>query len=380
MTERVDYGTSRMMASPNKFKLAAFGFNTNGGCSITTAPGAAKAEWDESVRIAQAADRANMEAIIPLGRWLGFGGESDFNSRSFETFAWAAGLAALTQRAQIFSTFHVPTAYPVRVAKTIATIDHISHGRYGINIVAGWNEEEIKMFGLTQREHDERYDYADEFMEVLVRLCNEKEAFNHTGKYFDVPGAFTDPKPVQSPRPVIMGAAISPRGREFAAKHADILFIVFDEMSTARQLVDDTKSLAQEKYGREIMVFCMGAIFCADTEKQAQADYHYYVDEKGDWETAYRMVDAIAANEDTGRFEREGLVRKMIHGWGAQALVGTPEQVVAGINELSEAGIDGMTVSWVKYEDGVRQFHDDVLPLMIEAGLRVQESAPGSVC
>ena len=173
MTDRIDHGASRVLASPNKFRLAVLGFNCSGGCSITTAPGAAEAEWSESVRIAQAADRANIEAIIPLGRWLGFGGDMNFNGRSFETFAWAAGIAALTQRAQVFSTFHVPTAHPVRVAKTIATIDHISNGRFGINIVAGWNEEEISMFGLTQREHDERYDYADEFMDVLVRLCNE---------------------------------------------------------------------------------------------------------------------------------------------------------------------------------------------------------------
>ena len=373
MTDRIDHGASRVLASPNKFRLAVLGFNCSGGCSITTAPGAAEAEWTESVRIAQAADTANIEAIIPLGRWLGFGGDMNFNGRSFETFAWAAGIAALTQRAQVFSTFHVPTAHPVRVAKTIATIDHISNGRFGINIVAGWNEEEISMFGLTQREHDERYDYADEFMDVLVRLCNEKESFDYAGKYFNVPGAFSEPKPVQSPRPVVMGAAISPKGHEFAAKHADINFIAFDELSTAKQLVDNVKSLAREKYGREIIVFGMGAVICAETEKQAQKDYHYYVDETGDWDTAYSMVDAMVKNEYTGQFERESLVRKMIGGWGAQPLVGSPEQVVDGMRQMSEAGMDGMTISWVNYEEGIEQFRTELMPLMIEAGLRVDE-------
>jgi len=263
----------------------------------------------------------------------------------------------------------------VRVAKTIATIDHISQGRFGINIVAGWNEEEIGMFGLTQREHDERYDYADEFMGVLVRLCNEKERFDYHGKYFNVPGAFSEPKPVQTPRPVVMGAAISPKGHEFAAKHADINFIAFDDLSTAKRLVENVKSVARDKYGREIIVFGMGSIFCAESEKQAQRDYHYYVDEMGDWETANRMVDAIAKNEHMGHFEREGLVRKMISGWGAEPLVGSPEQVVDGMRQMSEAGLDGMTVSWVNYEEGISQFQSELLPLMADVGLRVDEPA-----
>ena len=79
------------------------------------------------------------------------GGSVNFNHRNFETFTWAAGLAASTDEIGVFATFHVPTVHPVRAAKEVVTIDHISGGRFGLNIVAGWNEREIAMFGKPQK-------------------------------------------------------------------------------------------------------------------------------------------------------------------------------------------------------------------------------------
>merc|ERR1711965_219420 len=97
------------------------------------------------------------------------GGKVNFNHRNFETFTWAAGLAAKTEKIGVFATFHVPTVHPVRAAKEVATIDHISGGRFGLNIVAGWNEREIAMFGVPQKDHDIRYDVADDW----ISLCKE---------------------------------------------------------------------------------------------------------------------------------------------------------------------------------------------------------------
>ena len=117
---------------------------------MTSAADTLKIDWEESVRIARAAEAAGIEALVPVARWRGFGGATNFNHRSFETMTWAAGLAAATERIGIFATVHVPTVHPVRAAKEIATIDHISRGRFALNIVAGWNEPEIRMFGVSQ--------------------------------------------------------------------------------------------------------------------------------------------------------------------------------------------------------------------------------------
>ncbi|MGZ3619262.1 MAG: LLM class flavin-dependent oxidoreductase, partial [Candidatus Binataceae bacterium] len=110
-------------ASPNRLKLGVFGLNVSSGCSMTSAADTLKIDWEESVRIARAAEAAGIEALVPVARWRGFGGATNFNHRSFETMTWAAGLAAATERIGIFATVHVPTVHPVRAAKEIATID-----------------------------------------------------------------------------------------------------------------------------------------------------------------------------------------------------------------------------------------------------------------
>ncbi len=105
-----------LRSSPHRLKLAVFGLNVSGGCSMTSAPGTLQITWEESKRIAQLAEGAGFDALIPVARWRGMGGTTNFNHRSFEPFTWAAGLAAVTERIGLFATCHVPTVPPVRLA------------------------------------------------------------------------------------------------------------------------------------------------------------------------------------------------------------------------------------------------------------------------
>jgi FMNH2-dependent dimethyl sulfone monooxygenase len=97
----------------------------------------ARGSWEENLRLARWADRLGLDAIVPIARWRGYGGEANLGDRSFETFTWATGLLAATRRIQVFATMHVPLGHPLAVAKMGATADHISGGRFGLNIVAG---------------------------------------------------------------------------------------------------------------------------------------------------------------------------------------------------------------------------------------------------
>ncbi len=166
--------------------------------------------WADNVRVAQMMDAAGMEALLPVRRWKGYGGTTDFNNRTFETLTWAAGIAAVTRHLAIFSTLHVPLYHPVQAAKQVATIDHISGGRYVLNIVCGWFRNEFEMFGAGWREHDERYAYAEEWLVLVHRLWTEEEAFDHDGKYFQGKALWSQPKPVQAPFPPIMNASPPP--------------------------------------------------------------------------------------------------------------------------------------------------------------------------
>ncbi len=371
MTSRQPRSMNPLLASPNRLKLGVFGVNVSGGCAMTDMPESLKVEWDESVRIAQAAEAAGIEAMIPVARWRGMGGNVNFNHRNFETFTWAAGLAAVTKSIGIFATFHVPTAHPVRAAKEVATIDHISGGRFCLNMVAGWNDVEIGMFGVAQKEHDERYEYAEDWLEVCKALWTREGDFDYAGPYFTVPNAYSEPKPVQDPYPVLMSAGNSPRGMHFAAKHCDLNFVVAPDITSAGVLAAEVKRIASEDYGREILVFGQGYIVCRDTEAEAVAYRDMYVKEKGDWQGVRNLLDTLIPNSQSALGEGwEGMASNLIAGYGAIPLVGTAEQVVDGMRQFADAGLDGISISWVDYMAGLEQFNRVLRPMLVEAGLR----------
>ncbi len=360
-----------ILSSPNRLKLGVFGVNVSSGCSMTDMPETIKVEWDESMRIAQAADAAGIEAMVPVARWRGMGGAVNFNHRNFDPITWAAGLAAVTSRIALFSTVHIPTVHPVRMAKEAATIDHISGGRFCLNMVAGWNEREIGMFGAPQKGHDERYDVADDWISLCKELWTRDETFDYEGEFFTAPSAYSEPKPVQKPYPVLMSAGNSPRGQHFAAKHTDLNFVVARDIEMAGLAAADVKKLAREEYNRDIQVFGQAYIVCGETEKEAREFVDHYVNEKGDWEGVRNLLDVLIPNSQSALGDDwEAMASNMIAGYGALPLVGTAEQIVDGMLAFADAGIDGITLSWVNYEAGLAQFKDTLLPLMVQAGLR----------
>jgi FMNH2-dependent dimethyl sulfone monooxygenase len=358
-----------LLNDENKFKLAVFGVNVSGGCAMTTADGIIQVDWAESRRIAKAADAAGLDALVPVARWKGAGGSTNFNDRSFETFTWAAAVAAVTDRIQPMATIHVPTAHPLRVAKEAATIDHISGGRFGLNIVAGWNEPEFAMFGIEQKHHDERYAVAAEWATVVHRLWAE-DTFDFNGDFYCGTALHSLPQPVQSPGPLIMSASASPAGQEFAAANADINFITAADLEAHGEKAASVRSLAKDKFGREMSVMGMGYVVCADTEKEARRFRDYYVNDKGDWACAAAMIKVGEKNVESIDVRTRGVMEGLIAGYNAMPLVGTPEQIVDGMLAMSKVGLDGCTLSWVDYDLGISQYAEQIHPLLVEAGLR----------
>src|ERR1700694_5483715 len=110
----------------NKLKLGFFSPNCSGGMSVTKVPERWVNSWDNNIRLAQLADEAGIDFMLPIARWIGYGGETDFHGRVLETMTWAAGLLAKTKRLTVFATMHVTANHPVVVAKQMATIDEIS--------------------------------------------------------------------------------------------------------------------------------------------------------------------------------------------------------------------------------------------------------------
>lgn len=358
-----------IFSSPNPLKLAVFAANCSHGSTMSDIPGVIRAEWSESVAIAQAAEACGIEAMVPVARWKGMGGTTDFNHRNFDTFSWAAGLAAVTEKIGIFSTTHIPTVHPVRAAKACATIDHISGGRFSLNIVAGWNEKEIGMFGVDQLPHDERYDVADEWISLAKQLWDREGEFDWDGRYFPSPGAYSEPKPVQQPGPVLMSAGNSTRGMRFAAEHCDLNFVAAGDVESAGTVAAKVKAYARDEFDRDISVFSQAYIICREDEDEAHRVYDEITRVKGDTAGVRNLLDILVPNSSSADWE--ALAPRLIGGYGSIPLVGTPDQVVQGLADFVDAGLDGVTISWPDYTQGLDQFRDVLLPRLIEAKVRV---------
>jgi len=368
----VDKFHQPILGEENKLKLVMFGINLRGGVTLSDVDGKIEATWEENLRLATHADRIGIDGIVPVARWRGYGGAANLGDRSFETFTWATGLLAATQRIQVFATFHVPLAHPVLAAKMGATADHISGGRFGLNIVAGWYTAELSMFGLTQREHDERYEVADEWATVLKQLWTLPGENDFHGRYFEVPAGVLEPKPLQKPYPVIMNAGTSPAGRAFAAKHSDVIFAGLTNAETAPQQIAEIKQIARERHGREIRVFGRGHIVCRDTEAEALAAYDYVHRQAADYEGAANVTGISREHSQSTDWtiaERQ-LLEGMIAGFWGIPMVGTPDQVAQKLIDLHEAGADGIAFSFVDYAEGLAQMESEILPRLIQAGVR----------
>lgn len=356
-----------------KLKLGTFSTNLSGGCAISTLDGVLKAEWPSTLRLAQLGDEMGFEALVPVGRWKGFGGETNFNNEGFESFSWAAAISASTRNSGVFATTHLPTIHPIFAAKMGTTIDHVSNGRYVMNIVTGWYKPEIEMFGRPQLDHEERYKLAEEWLHIIKRLWTEDKEFDHEGKYFKINGGWCRPKPVHKPYPPVMNAGGSETGRHFAAKYADVAFVTFNtrDKDQMRQQVASYRDTARNEYGRDIKVWANAYIVQGETEKEAWDFYKHYVHEKGDWAAATNLLDTLGLNAQTLPKEAlEPLKEHFIAGWGGVPLIGTKEQVVDGLQMLSDIGLDGTLLSWARYVEGMEEFQRVTYPLVVQAGLR----------
>ncbi|MDX6742404.1 LLM class flavin-dependent oxidoreductase [Actinocorallia sp. A-T 12471] len=371
MTATADRYAGPLLGSANRLRLAVFAPNMAGGANLTRAPEAPKATWTESVEIARAAERAGFEAIIPVGRWRGMADPGRRAAhRSFESLTWAAGIAAVTSRIQVFATFHVPVTHPVSAAKQIATVDHIAGGRFAVNVVAGWNGDELRMFGLDGAGHDDRYAVADEWMAFLKRIWAAEEEFDFDGTYFKARGVLSEPKPVQRGRPVVMNAGYGPAGRAFAACHADLTFALPPDAEAAAKIVPELKADAARLHGRDLKVFAAAHVVCADTEDEARRAYARMVGESADRQAAERALRLLLPNPPFAGPEAEALAASAVAGFFALPLVGTPETIAEQMADLAEAGLDGLALSWLDYREGIARYARDLRPRLIARGLR----------
>lgn len=365
LAERIRMGT------PHRFKLGFFGANMSCGTALTTVPERWEAGWDDNLEVARLADEGGIDFLLPVARWKGYGGRTDPAGVSLETIAWCIGLLAQTKRIHVFATVHAPFIHPVFAAKQFATADHIGHGRFGLNIVVGWNDDEFDMFDI-KLPAEERYPYAREWIDCIRQLWSRTEEFDYAGKYLTLRGLRGRPKPFGGSQPMVLNAGMSEVGQAFAIECCDALFSNPPRGDTERFPGIVAAAKARGSAGREVPypVFTSGTVVCRKTVREAE-EFYAYCEANADWDAIDTMLDIRRrAGRPVPPGDQAQQRLGMLKGHGDYRLIGDPDFIAGRLASLAEAGVDGIAMLFVNQLQDAPLFIQEVVPRLERLGLR----------
>ena len=322
-------------------------------------------EWpyERNKQIALAAEAAGFSLLFPVSRWRGFGGETDYLGTSLETMTWASALLEATSRIKIFSTVHVPVFHPLVVAKMGATLDHISGGRWGINIVSGWSRGEFGMMGVELDEHAERYARTAAFIEILRGLWSAPpRTFNHQSKWYNISNGVSLPQPPVPPK--IANAGSSEDGKNMTARHCDWSFLSTPTLAATAAIVADVKGRAAA-LGRSVRTAAFPFVLWRDSADEAEAEIQRIIAHK-DTVAAQNWMDG--ASIESGSFDQFTLDMFTV-GAGAVHVVGTREQVAEKLKLLHDGGLDAVLMVMQNFLGDTQAFERDIMPILREMGV-----------
>ncbi|MDF2618959.1 MAG: class flavin-dependent oxidoreductase [Xanthobacteraceae bacterium] len=349
----------------------------SGAWSPSTAPRGTSWTFDYNARCTVMAEKLGFDLVFGLAQWMGkggYGGEMKFREMATDPLLVTAGLAALTKRILLVSTVHILYGWhPLQLAKFGATLSEMSGGRWGLNMVTGYKRSEFEMFGLEPIEHDHRYVMADEFVTMMKRLWAEDENLTVEGSFWKTKGAFVAPKPAGN-KCLLVNASSSGAGLAYAVKHSDLIFVTspaganLDRACEALPAHNAAIKKAAAEQGREVRTLINPHVICRETEAEAWAQY----------DAILRHQDPVAAENFYRTFvggdqtSWKAATREQWTVGGNVHIVGTPAQVVEGFQRLKQAGCDGVQVNFYDFIPDLDFFGARVLPLMREAGLRLE--------
>ncbi|MFB9268452.1 LLM class flavin-dependent oxidoreductase [Bradyrhizobium erythrophlei] len=340
-------------------------------------------------------------------------------------------MAAVTENLGFGVTSNLSFEPPYPFARRMSTLDHLTNGRVGWNVVTGYLDSAARGAGKDkQTAHDDRYDIADEYMELVYKLW--EGSWEDDAAIRDVArGIFTDPKKVHpvhhegrnyrlnaihlsepSPQrtPVLYQAGTSPRGRQFAAEHAECVFMSGPSAKVIGPRVSAIRELAAEK-GRnpaEILMFSMMCLIIGRTEAEARAKYAEYrshISHEGalalmsgwtgvDFSTYSLDQEVRHVQNDAGRSamdnvtradpDRVWTVREVAEhvgiGGAGPVVVGTPEQVADKIEQwFEDTDVDGLNVAFATSPGDFEDIADMLVPELTKRGRYKQDYAKGTL-
>ena len=328
-----------------------------------------------------------------------------------------SAMAAVTQHLGFGVTVNLTYEQPYLLARRFSTLDHLTQGRVGWNIVTGYLDSAARAMGLDEQlPHDERYERADEYLEVLYKLwegsweagavLRDREGreyadpakvhkVRHAGRYYNVEGYhLAEPSPQRTP--VLFQAGSSGRGQRFAARHAECVFISPPSRAAARETVRTLREqLVQAgRHPDNVKVFAGAAVVTGATEREARekyADYRRYASREAglahfaastgidyaqydlDAPVDYAPTNAIESATRMAKqnaWTRRRLLEMFELGGRYPAIVGSAAQVADELQGwIDETGIDGFNLSRTVVPESYEDFIDHVVPELQHRGV-----------
>ncbi|KAH6672582.1 putative pyrimidine monooxygenase ruta [Halenospora varia] len=355
------------MPSPPPIEIGVFIPIGNNGWLISDNSPTYMPTFELNKAIVQKAESYGFDFALSMIKLRGFGGRTEHWDHNLESFTLMAGIAAVTKKIRLFASTAILTLPPALCARMAVTIDSIAPGRFGVNIVTGWQPAEYEQMSLWPGNayFGYRYDYAQEYVQVMKDLwTNGKSDFK--GKHFTMTDCKLSPSP-SSPIEII-AAGQSPRGTQFAAEYADYNFMGASGHNTPQTFSKGSKALkeAADKAGRDVGAMVLFMIISEETDEEARKKWEWYAEgvdlEATGWVAGQAGKDEKA--DKTATAKRIGGSENPVNLNGG-ALIGSFETVAKLLDEAAAIeGTKGIMLIFDDFLEGLDKFGKRVQPLM----------------
>jgi pyrimidine oxygenase len=321
--------------------------------------------FDLNKEIVLRAEQHGLEFALSMIKLRGFGGKTEFWDYNLESFTLMAGLASVTTRIKLYATVATLCTPPAFAARMAMTIDSISHGRFGLNIITGWQRPEYAQMGLWPGDDyfNHRYEYLNEYVQIMQELWSTGRS-DLKGNFFQMDDCRVQPKP-QAHIDIIC-AGQSAAGLEFTAKFADYNFCLAKGVNTPTAFSPIVERLhrATAETGRNVTCYALFMIIAAATDQAAMEKWEFYKagadTEALAWLTLQANADAAV---DTNIKQAADPTSAVNINMGT--LVGSYEHIAEMLDEVAEIpGVAGVLLTFDDFLVGMDDFGMRIQPLM----------------
>lgn len=352
--------------------------NVSGGLVTSTIDQRTDWGFEYNRELAVRAERAGFDYALSQVRYMAsYGAEYQHESTSF-----SLALLLATERLKVIAAVHPGLWHPGVFAKLGATADHLSGGRFAVNVVSGWFQAEFTALGEPWLEHDERYRRSEEFIRALRGIWTEEE-FSFAGDFYRFRGFSLKPKPLDTadrPHPEIFQGGNSTAARRMAGRVSDWYFSNGKDFHGVAEQLADVHAAAQA-CGRTVRFGLNGFLIARDTEAEARETLREIV-AKADRPAVEGFRDAVtqagaSTSDSKGMWVDSSFEDLVQYNDGFRTrLIGTPEQIAHRILAYKRLGVNLLLLGFLHYHEEIDYFGRHVLPIVRELEAELPDRAP----